>query len=149
MRVLGHTAISVIIGGISYNHTRSLSGFLWVLTAGILIDMDHYIDYIRNRGFSFNIKKVHNTCRYGYLNFKKITLILHSYELLILLWVSIFIFGLNSIWKYAAIGFTAHLFLDQIFNPVRPFGYFLAFRIANNFETKKLFLEKEGDNLCA
>ena len=142
MKVLGHTVISLATGSILYNHGHSFDGFLWFLIAGIFIDIDHYIDYVRERGISFDFRKVYKACKYGYMDFKKITFILHSYELLILLWLVVFLFNLNIVWRYAAIGFTLHLFFDQICNPIFPFTYFLWFRITNNFETEKLFTNK-------
>lgn len=142
MRLLGHTLITFTIGGILYNYSHSLIGFLGFLVAGILIDLDHYIDYIRERGISFNFKKVCDVCIYAYMDFKKVTVLLHSYELLILLWLAIFIFNLDLAWKHLALGFTLHLFIDQMVNPVMPFSYFLSFRIANNFETKKTFKQR-------
>ena len=145
MKVVNHTAISLILGAALYTYLESFSCFLWVLITGIFIDIDHYIDYAISRGMTLNPKKISDALRCDYLSFKKIILFLHSYELVIILWLAIFIFGLNSIWKCAATGFTAHLFLDQAFNPVKPLGYFLSFRIANNFEPKKIFVKrKEG-----
>lgn len=145
MRVLGHTAVTLTIGSILYNYTHSFAGLLWFLIGGVFVDLDHYIDYIREHGVSLDLKKVQNIYKYEYMNFKKITLIFHSYELLLLLWLAIFIFNLNIIWTYAAIGLALHLFIDQITNPILPLAYFLWFRILNNFETKKIFIDTEVD----
>jgi len=145
MRILGHTAVNLTIGAILYNYRPSIAGFLWFLIAGIFIDLDHYIDYVRERGISFDFKKVHDFIKDGYKHFEKLTLLLHSYELLILLWILIAIFNLNIIWRYAAMGLTVHIFTDQIANPIVPLGYFLWFRIANNFEAKKLFTKRGVD----
>ena len=144
MKVLGHTVISLTAGSILYNYSHSFSGFLWFLIAGILVDGDHYIDYVRERGLSFNFKKVYNTCKYDYMDFKKMTLVLHSYELLALLWLVVFLFHLNIAWRYAAISFSLHLFIDQFSNPGLPLAYFLLFRIVNKFETKKIFRDRGG-----
>ncbi len=136
----GHAAITLTLGTILYYYNHySLGAFLSFVISGILIDIDHYIDYIRERGLTFNLKKVYATCKYGNIHFKKITVFLHSYELVILLWLVTFMLNGHIIWKYTALGFTLHLFIDQIVNPVLPFGYFLSFRIANNFETNKIF----------
>ncbi|MFC1666402.1 hypothetical protein ACFL0P_00830 [Candidatus Omnitrophota bacterium] len=137
MIVLGHVAISLTGASIIYSYTHSLAGFLGFLITGIFVDLDHYIDYIRERGLSFNLIKICSTFRREYMSFKRLTVFLHSYELLALLWTAIFIFNLNIVWKSAAISFTLHLFIDQISNPVAPLAYFLWFRIMNNFETKK------------
>ncbi len=143
MKVPGHVAVSLAAGTILYNRTHSLPGFLWFLAAGILIDGDHYIDYARERGISFNPKKVYDGCKNGFKDFKKIVLFLHSYELAMLLWLAILMFKLDVAWVCGAIGFSLHLFVDQITNPTRPLSYFILFRIANNFEANKVALTKE------
>ncbi|MFH1854215.1 MAG: hypothetical protein ABH815_02775 [Candidatus Omnitrophota bacterium] len=142
MKVVDHTAISIVTGGLLYYWTRSLHGLFWFLAAGIFIDLDHYLDYAREYGFSFNFRKVYHTCKYGHTYFKNLTLILHSYELVAILWLAIFLFDLNISWKAAAIGLTLHIIMDQAANPLKPLAYFLWFRIANNFETEKMYKKK-------
>lgn len=143
MRVLGHVAITVTAGTILYNYANSIYSLLSFLVAGILIDLDHYIDYVREYGMTFDIKKVHHACKYENTNFKKTTFILHSYELIALFWLAIIIFNLSIIWKYCAIGLTLHLFIDQVTNPTWPLAYFFLFRLLNNFDTKKILINKE------
>lgn len=109
--------------------------------AGILMDADHYLDYVREHGVSFNLKKVYNTCK-NPASFKRLFLILHSYEFVIILWSLIFAFKLNVIWNYIAIGFTLHLLIDQVTNPVRSLSYFFLFRALNGFQTEKVFITK-------
>lgn len=138
MRVLGHAAITLTAGAILYNYTNSLYGFLSFLIVGIFMDLDHYIDYVREYGMTFDIKKVINACKYENMAFKKITFVLHSYELVALFWSAIFAFNLSIIWKYCAVGLTLHLFIDQVTNPVLPLTYFFLFRAVNNFDTKKI-----------
>lgn len=140
MKITGHTIASLIAGGILYKLTHSFAAFLWVLIIGIFIDLDHYIDYVIEDGVGFNPKKIYSAFKQGPDYFKKLTLILHSYELMIILWIAIFILDLNIVWKCAAISFSLHLFIDQIANPVMPLTYFFLFRIANHFETKKIFI---------
>jgi uncharacterized membrane protein YqjE len=144
MKVLGHIAITITTGSVLYNYSHSLSAFLCFLIAGIFIDLDHYIDYVREHGLSLNLKSIYNTCM-SPIYFKKITLILHSYELMILVWVIIIIFNLNVLWRYVAMGLTLHVLIDQITNPILPSAYFLWFRIVKNFETAKI-LEKGVDH---
>ncbi|MFC1621389.1 hypothetical protein ACFL2G_03695 [Candidatus Omnitrophota bacterium] len=142
MRVLGHTAASLTMGAILYNYTHSLNGFLCFLMAGVLIDADHYLDYAREYGISFNFKKIYNTCKTP-TSFKKLILILHSYEFVIILWFLIFVFHLNVLWSYVAVGFTIHLLIDQATNSVRSLSYFFLFRVLNNFKTEKVFITRE------
>ncbi|MDP8230104.1 MAG: hypothetical protein P9L93_03270 [Candidatus Gorgyraea atricola] len=131
------------MGTILYNYAHSLNGFLCFLMAGVLIDADHYLDYAREHGISLNLKKVYNTCKTP-TSFKRLTLILHSYEFVIILWALIFAFDLNIIWNYIAIGFTLHLLIDQVTNPVRSLSYFFLFRALNSFKVEKVFITKRG-----
>lgn len=75
------------------------------------------------------------------MNLKKWFLLLHSYELIALLWGAIWLFSLSDIWKAVAIGFTQHMVLDQILNPINTYGYFLTFRIMKGFNKKSIIKE--------
>ena len=61
MKTMGHVVTSLIAGSILYKLTHSFTGFLWALAIGIFVDLDHYIDYVREIGVSFNIKKIYST----------------------------------------------------------------------------------------
>lgn len=137
MKVKHHIISSGMISGLIYLFTNSLSNAIASFLGGILIDLDHFIDYYMNFGFSYNLKKICDAID----NFRlsKLYLLLHSYELLITFWLAIFIIPLNSIYLFIAIGVTQHIFLDQLFNPVTPKTYFLSHRIACRFK-KESFL---------
>ena len=142
MKPLGHAAITLTIGAILYNYSRSLEAFFALLVTGVFIDLDHYLDYVRERGIDFNFARVYKTCT-SYRHFKKMALFMHSYESVLLFWSLILIFDLNVIWKYAALGWTLHLVIDQITNSVFPFGYFFCFRVAKKFKACKIFIDEE------
>ncbi|MBU1061794.1 MAG: hypothetical protein KJ952_03630 [Candidatus Omnitrophica bacterium] len=142
MKVSGHAVISLTVGGILYYYSHSLAGFLGLLLTGIFVDLDHYIDYVREQGISFDYMKIYSTCKDGDKHFKKLTLILHSYELVIFLWLAIVFFNLNIMWQYITVGLTLHLVVDQITNRVVPLAYFFSYRVAKNFETKKIFIDR-------
>jgi len=94
MKPLGHAAVTLTAGGILYKYNHSFAGFLSFLITGILVDMDHYFDYIRENGISFNPSNVYKACAY-HGHFKKLFLFLHSYELLIALMLALLSFNLN------------------------------------------------------
>ncbi|MFH1752740.1 MAG: hypothetical protein ABH875_01005 [Candidatus Omnitrophota bacterium] len=109
--------------------------------AGIAIDTDHIFDYWMSYGLRrFSLKRFY-TCSYR-VRYERLTLIFHSYELIILFWLAIWIFSLSDIWKAVAIGFTQHLLLDHLRNlfvgKMRGWGYFLTYRIMNRFATDRL-----------
>lgn len=107
--------------------------------SGILIDVDHFIDFYANHRFTLSLKEIYRAC--SDTDFKKLYLLCHSYEIVLVLWVLIALFSLGAIWKGIAIGLTQHLLLDQVTNPMTVPGYFLIYRIVNKF--KKEAVSKE------
>jgi len=102
---------------------------------GVFLDIDHLIDCYINHGPHFDLKNFYSYCRE--IRFERLTLIFHSYELIALFWLSIFIFSLGDIYKAMAIGMTQHLIFDQLANMslgrMKNGGYFLTFRLKNRF----------------
>jgi len=141
MKIANHAIIAITIGSIIYSYTHSWMAFLGFSFANILVDLDHYIDYIREHRFTFNIKKVHDVCLYP-TNFEKLILIMHSYELIILMWVAILLFRSNFMWRYIIMGISLHILIDQMTNPILPQTYFFLFRIKNGFKRNRIL---EGD----
>lgn len=144
MRPENHVKISIISAIGIYFITGSF--FLSLLNAaiGVFIDMDHLLDFICSKPKSiFDIKEFLNV-DFIFRN-RKVYLILHSYELLILL-IIVSILGLLE-FHFAISVFSAvlfHLVADQIGNPVKPFTYFIFYRIYHNFDLYHLInLEKE------
>lgn len=74
------------------------------------------------------------------MNFRKVYLIFHSYELIAMLWIAIYAFSLSGVWAAMAIGITQHLAFDQILNPVNTFTYFLTYRILRSFKKESLLI---------
>jgi hypothetical protein len=98
---------------------------------GVFIDLDHLFDYYTSHRFTLSLKRIYCAC--VRIRFKRLFILLHSYELIAVLWIAIYVFSLSNMWKAAAIGLTQHIILDQITNPISAFGYFLTYRILNRF----------------
>lgn len=104
--------------------------------AGVLIDLDHVIDFL----LQFNIKRFKEFFAIMYRTEQsRIYILMHSVEMLLLLWSAIILIPLNKHWIALAIGFTQHIALDVIFNPMKSTGYFLSYRLINSFDKEKLF----------
>jgi hypothetical protein len=113
--------------------------------SGVLIDLDHYLEYCLIRGkFPFRYKDLVDFCYDQRVT--KLYLILHSYEFILCLWLLISLFHLGSIWIGVAIGLTTHLFFDQFTNPIKPFFYFMSFRLMHRFEKSKTLSVKYFQN---
>lgn len=136
---MAHAVTSGIISIFVWSHFHSVWCAFVSFAAGTLIDLDHLIDYYANHPYTANLKKIYVACLD--MNLKKLYLVLHSYEFIILLWFAIYTFSLSDIWKAVAIGFTQHLIFDQIINPITPLGYFLTYRIIKGFSKKVLIKE--------
>jgi dolichol kinase len=146
VRPSAHAAVSGIISIYLWIHFRSFTCAVVSFLAGVLIDLDHLIDFYTNHRFTLSIKRIYCACLR--LRCKRLYIVLHSYELIALLWVAIYAFSLSDIWKAAAIGFTQHIIFDQITNPMTPYGYFITYRILNRFNRdiiiKRQYLREIG-----
>ena len=113
------------------------AGFACFL-GGVLIDLDHPIDYYIGR------KKIPSTIAeimdfYHPRQKGKLHILFHSYELFVMLWVATYFLKLGGIWLGLLSGATLHLICDQIYNPLKPLGYFFTFRLVSGFEKRKLY----------
>ncbi|MEI8176519.1 MAG: hypothetical protein WCG78_06590 [Candidatus Omnitrophota bacterium] len=139
MKPKNHIIASGIVSTGVYIVTHSpVSGVVSFL-AGVLIDLDHLIDYYLNYGATYKLGHIYTAldeCRLS-----RVYLFLHSFELLVLFWVAVFLVPLNGICCAIALGFTQHIFLDQYYNPVTPRAYFLSYRYAHKF-TKESIIDR-------
>ena len=116
MRTRNHIAVSA---GVSLGFQAAMHSWpatLGCFLSGILIDVDHYLDFYLLRGkFPFRYKDLVDFCAFD--KGKKLYLFLHAYEFLLILWFSILYFHLGKIWLGVALGLTVHLGIDQFTNP--------------------------------
>ncbi len=132
-----HVAITAFFAWLFYKHTL---GWLWPCLAvlgGILIDLDHFLDYFMYYGAKFDIRDF--VCN-RFLASGKIYLVFHAWELIfILLGLSFFVSWIFPL----AISMAAHILFDQLTNhPGEPFFYFLAYRWYHKFDLKKISMRR-------
>jgi hypothetical protein len=120
---------------------RSVPCAVVSFASGVLIDIDHFLDYYLNHGFSLNLKNIYDVC--ASINVKKIYVFFHSYELVLIIWLIIFAAGLPDIWKAVAIGLTQHITFDQFTNRLAKPTYLLTYRFVKGFD-KDAFIKKES-----
>jgi len=140
MIIRSHVIASGIVGGIWYYFFRSVPEALVCFFSGFLVDADHFIDYFANHPFTLSFKKIYKACRE--LEFKTLSLVFHSIELVVLIGACGILFD-NKICIAVAVGLTNHLILDQIYNPVRPYSYFLIYRLLAGFKVESFVDEKK------
>lgn len=123
--------------------TSSVDLPLAFLFAGILIDVDHFLEFWHDRGVSFDIREFF---AFGYsgTNTRQF-IIFHSVELLPVIVVAGAVVGYPWIASALAAGMAFHMFLDYV-NLIRRFGYgwysfvmfsFL-FRLTHRFDSESI-----------
>ena len=141
MKPLPHIVASGIISVLSIAYFSSIGYAAISFLAGILIDVDHIVDYYLNYGLTLDIRKIYNSCLA--MNLKRLYLVFHSYELTAFLWAAIYIFSLSMFWQAIALGLTQHVILDQATNPVFTFAYFFIYRAANGFDASLIVKKRK------
>ena len=119
---------------------KSVASALVCFCAGILVDVDHYFDYVRDRGLDFNIKRFF--CYINKEQYDQLYLVFHAYEYLVLLALMLVLSNYNLLLVAGTVGFTQHLLFDQLTNPVKPFAYFMTYRFKKGF-SKQCLLQDE------
>jgi flagellar biosynthesis protein FliR len=105
--------------------------------SGIFIDLDHWLDYfIHEKKVRLDVKDFFTKCE-GY-GLSKVYLVLHSYELIILLAVVV-VLTKNTVLAGVLAGVTTHLVFDQFTNGAHMFGYSFIFRAFTKFDIKTAF----------
>jgi membrane-bound metal-dependent hydrolase YbcI (DUF457 family) len=108
---------------------------------GIFIDVDHYLDYIRETGdIRISLRRMEEM----FLNLKekKFYGLFHSYELIIIgLFLNFFYLKNDCLYGLLA-GLASHIIVDVIFNPVKLRFYFFLYRLNHSFEIDKCVEQK-------
>lgn len=137
MKLKHHITASIIISAFLFAISKSWIIFTSSLISGVLIDIDHVLDYFWEFRNYFRVKEFFNV-HYN-KNILFCMIIFHSWELLFPLNIYAFFIS-GNLWVIGiAIGFTQHVVLDQIFNKPNRWGYFFFWRLKNNLSFKKLF----------
>ena len=145
---LTHITLSLLVAFIIWKKLhKHLGVFIASLLGGVLIDLDHLIDYFLAFGTKFNL--TYFLKGYQFLKPDKIYTPLHSWELVIILFLSLP--AVAILFKQAkeglifrvlllalSISLFLHLSVDVLTNNMLPQSYFLTYRIQNNFDLKKL-----------
>ena len=139
MKPSRHIAVSFSLGVILLFFTKSIPSGIICFLSGILVDIDHIIEYIIHYGLkSISVDRVYHVCES--CAFSKFYLVFHSIEIAIVAWLLTF-FTFNIYVLAFALGYSSHILLDVIGNEFYPQGYFILWRVNKKFEAQKLFKE--------
>jgi len=142
-----HVITSFALGAIFWFFTKSISASLLCFLTGVLVDLDHIIEYPLHFDWrSFSAKNVYHASIHtrdgkGDYRYKKLYIVFHSWEMVILFW-ALYAYTKNIYFLAFSLGYTSHMFLDTVGNKGYPALYFLLGRIMNNFSTDKLMRKK-------
>lgn len=146
MKARYHAVSSVAFGIGFWVVTRDFKASLVCLLSGVLIDLDHLIDfYIHNRIKLENpLEAYRRLCDWCLgLKFEVIYIFLHSLELILILWFCVIVFKWGNYGIAVALGFTQHMVLDIVYNRrkfIPPKGYFFLYRMKKGFKKDHLLL---------
>lgn len=143
-----HIMISLGLGAVIGIVLKSWGAAVACLFSGVLIDLDHVIDYILARGrMTLSWDQFLEYCTYDMNG--KLYLFFHSFEAVILMWMCAYFFQFNAVAYGFIIGLTVHMLCDQTVNPLKPLGYFIIYRIYHHFRRDKIFTKNHYDKILS
>jgi len=138
--------LSAGLAGISYAATASFPIAISTLSIGFFIDGDHLFDYAyylhKKRHERRQIKLGQFLSSSYSSETGKTFVFLHSYELIIPIWLLCLTFLTIPFAIWLTVGFLAHLISDQLFNHPAPLGYLLVYRIAKRFNSDYVWIRE-------
>ena len=137
MTVRTHIITSSVLAVTIYGWTHSIEAAVSAFISGILIDIDHLLDFFLFSGESFSVKAFFSWCNDG--RWDRIILIFHSYELYFLYGIIVYNYP-HPILTGILLGTGLHLILDQTGNrhliksfTISKWFYFFTFRAWGGF----------------
>jgi CDP-diglyceride synthetase len=131
MRVQYHTALSTVVSVALFGLFKSWPLTIASFLTGVLIDIDHVIDYLFLHGPRFNIQQFFRSSYQR--QYVHAVLIFHGWEWLGLLAILVAVSDANPWFTGLLVGYTHHLTLDQIGNRPDPWGYSIVWRMRHGF----------------
>jgi hypothetical protein len=136
-----HTAASITLSGILYLMFKSWSLSMACCLSGIFIDIDHFIDYFRENGWSLNIKDFFRIC--NECQFDRIVLIWHGWEWIVLFGISSVLTDWNPWITGMFLGISHHMLMDAVANSSNFKTYSLLWRWKKDFHFDTIFFDQK------
>jgi hypothetical protein len=141
MRIQYHAAASVTISGILYLLFKSWGLSLSCCLSGIFIDIDHVIDYFREKGWTLSIREFFRA--FHECQFERIVLLCHGWEWIVLCGIASWLTDWNPWITGTFLGISQHIVIDAATNSSDVKPYSLLWRWKNNFHFDTIFLDKK------
>jgi hypothetical protein len=135
-----HFILAISAGYLVYKiWSRLYTSLVAALIGGVLIDLDHLIDYYIAFGLNFRLD--HIISGFEFLKNEKIYLFFHAWEYVAIFMILAFFLknkSIKSIFLGLAMGILLHLVVDIYLNGMTYNSYLLTKRIKNNFLIEKI-----------
>jgi hypothetical protein len=136
-----HVSASAILAAAIYAYSQSVPEAASCLVSGVLIDLDHVVDFHLFSGERFSLTNFFSWCNES--RWQRLTVIFHSYEFLGILCAVAYYMD-SAVLRGIVWGAGLHLLLDQLGNlrkfRLSPWFYLLGYRIVMGFRRDKLQL---------
>jgi hypothetical protein len=132
-----HATVSGAVSAGIYYFTKDVKAAAAFSLTGVFIDLDHFADYWREKGFNLDIPRFFHHFTTPHQD--KLLIFMHAWELIVLAAVVTACLGFPSWGVAGTAGWLLHMVLDQHFNRFRPFGYSFIYRVKVGFVAKKIF----------
>ncbi len=120
MTLTSHIISIVPVACLAYGETGSLAVIAGLVMGGILIDVDHVLEFWYDNRFSLNLSKFFSYCNSG-IN-SRFFIFFHSYEIVIPLLILSHLGIGATLCQGIIIGFSLHMVLDYV-NILRKYNY--------------------------
>lgn len=119
MKLQNHAALTLPLAAACYGMTKFWGCALGIVIGGILIDLDHWIEFWHDRGLPWDLREFFHFGNSGVSS--RLFILFHSFEWIPLLYAGFLLSG-EWIFMGVVIGLSVHLVLDYI-NLRQRFGY--------------------------
>jgi len=131
--------MSTVISAGVYCLSGSLGLATISLLSGILMDLDHVIDYVLHHGGRFDIRDFFSF--FYEERYNRLTLVFHGWEWLITLFILSWATRWDVVITGIFIGFSQHLVLDKLYNISRFSSYSFFYRLSVGFNPEFIYLK--------
>ncbi len=124
MGPIGHIAAAAGMGATVWVVTGSALAVPAALAAGVLVDLDHLVDFLDSRENG---------------HYRHMLRPFHAWEYSgALLALALLPWFFHPIFLAAVLGYLSHMLLDQVVNRVHPLAYFIIYRASHGFRRRQL-----------
>jgi hypothetical protein len=135
-----HVVLALLAGFIVWLiYRKPLWSFLAGFLSGVLVDLDHLIDYFLAFGWSFNL--VYFRRGYEFMKNNKNYTIFHGWEyviILLVIWMLVKNKTAKAVALALALGLFFHLGTDVVIDKLPIKSYSIIYKIKSNFDVEKM-----------